>query len=78
MSYLGRIDDLAGNYEFLYAKISANLIHFFGDASLEKHKTIVRNYLKHKHQYDSNLSNANESIGNLVFDDTIIDNIFAV
>ncbi len=76
MSYLGRIDDLAGNYEFLYAKISANLIHFFGDASLEKHKTIVRNYLKHKHQYDSNLSNANESIGNLVFDDTIIDNIF--
>jgi|GEM_PF-693920 len=75
MNYSRRSDDFVGNHEFLYAKISANLIHFFGDTSLENHKTIVCNYLNHKQQYDSHLSNISKFIHNLVFDDTIIGNI---
>lgn len=42
---------------------------------MENHKTIVCNYLNHKQQYDSHLSNISKFIHNLVFDDTIIDNI---
>lgn len=75
MIYLKRDDELLGNYEFLYAKISANLIHYFGDSSLQNHTRIVNDYLKYKQQCERHLSNANKFSYNYVFDNTIISNI---
>jgi|GEM_PF-2326578 hypothetical protein len=40
MNYSKLNSNYKGNVEFLYAKISANLIHFFSNTSLDEHKDI--------------------------------------
>jgi hypothetical protein len=48
MNYLTKNKLYKGNVEFLYAKISANMIHFFGNYSLDEHKEVLYRYLLYK------------------------------
>lgn len=75
MIYSRYTDEFIGNYEYLYAKISANLIHFFGNSSLTIHKQIVNEYLKYKNQSILTLNNADTLLKGENIDISIINKL---
>jgi hypothetical protein len=54
-----------GNLQFLYAKLSANLIHFFNETSLEKHREIFLKNIVYKEHISSHLRNPKKHLKNI-------------
>lgn len=68
MNYLERNRLYRGNLEFLYAKISANIIHFFGNSSLGEHREFLYRYLSFKEE------SYNRFVNSIDYLDTILPN----
>ena len=75
MNYSKLNNNYKGNVEFLYAKISANLTHFFGNTSLEEHKDVLRCYLAYKESSYNRFINAINYVNLIQPNKSIIDEI---
>ncbi len=75
MNYLKLNKEYKGNVEFLYAKISANLIHFFGNTSLDEHKDVLRCYLSYKEASYNRFINSKNYVNLMLPNKSIIDEI---
>jgi len=75
MNYLKKNKLYKGNLEFLYAKISANMIHFFGNSSLDEHKEVLYRYLSYKETSYSRFINSMEYLSSILPNQSIIDEI---
>ena len=75
MNYSKLNNNYNGNVEFLYAKISANLTHFFGNTSLEEHKDVLRCYLAYKESSYNRFINAINYVNLIQPNKSIIDEI---
>lgn len=64
-----------GNLQFLYAKISANLIHFFGNYSLDKHRNILYRYLSHKELIYNRFANPIQHLDSIIPNKEILSKI---
>lgn len=75
MNYLTKNKLYKGNIEFLYAKISANMIHFFGNSSLDEHKEVLYRYLSYKEASYHRFINPIEYLNAIFPNKSIIDEI---
>lgn len=75
MNYLTRNRLYKGNIEFLYAKISANMIHFFGNDSLDEHRKVLYRYLSYKEESYYRFLNSIEYLNAILPNNSIIDEI---
>ena len=75
MNYLTKNKLYKGNLEFLFAKISANMIHFFGNYSLDEHKEILYRYLSYKEESYHRFVNSFDYLSAILPNKSIIDEI---
>ena len=75
MNYLTKNKLYKGNLEFLFAKISANMIHFFGNYSLDEHKKFLYRYLSYKEESYHRFVNSFDYLSAILPNKSIIDEI---